>query len=59
MATFQKHLIGRQANAKLNASILMYRAEGCAVLCRAELRCAMPRLCSIALLIESSFASES
>eukprot|EP00959_Pyramimonas_sp_CCMP1952_P472586 9500285-Pyramimonas_sp.AAC.1 len=32
---------------------------GCAVLRRAELRCAMPRLSSIVLWIESSFASES
>eukprot|EP00959_Pyramimonas_sp_CCMP1952_P019531 412575-Pyramimonas_sp.AAC.1 len=30
----------------LNVSILVYRAEGCAVLRRAELRCAMPRLCT-------------
>eukprot|EP00959_Pyramimonas_sp_CCMP1952_P199887 4181141-Pyramimonas_sp.AAC.1 len=37
---------------------LMYRAEVCAVLHRAELRCAMPRRCSIASWVESSFASE-
>eukprot|EP00959_Pyramimonas_sp_CCMP1952_P060704 1267835-Pyramimonas_sp.AAC.1 len=29
--------------ATLSVSILMYRAEGCAVRRRAELRCAMPR----------------
>ncbi len=38
----------------LSVSILMYRAEGCAVLRRAELRCAMRRLCSIALWIDFS-----
>eukprot|EP00959_Pyramimonas_sp_CCMP1952_P000501 9572-Pyramimonas_sp.AAC.1 len=44
--------------AMLNVSDLMYRAEGCAMLRRAKLRCAMPRLCcSVALWIESSFAS--
>eukprot|EP00959_Pyramimonas_sp_CCMP1952_P421472 8829692-Pyramimonas_sp.AAC.1 len=45
--------------AMLNVSILMYLVEVCAVLRRAELLWAMPRLCSIALWIESSFASES
>ncbi len=53
MATFQRHLIGRRANVMLNVSILMYRAEGCAVLRRAELA-----MCSIALWIEPSFASK-
>eukprot|EP00959_Pyramimonas_sp_CCMP1952_P208403 4359442-Pyramimonas_sp.AAC.1 len=40
MATLQRHLIGRRANAMLSVSILnlMYRAERCAVLRRAELR---------------------
>eukprot|EP00959_Pyramimonas_sp_CCMP1952_P234838 4906677-Pyramimonas_sp.AAC.1 len=37
----------------------MHRAKGCDVLRRAELRCAMPRACSLPSLIESSFASES
>eukprot|EP00959_Pyramimonas_sp_CCMP1952_P097390 2035850-Pyramimonas_sp.AAC.1 len=54
MATLLRHLIGRRANTMLSVSILMYHAEGCAVLRRAELRCDMPRLCSIALWIESS-----
>eukprot|EP00959_Pyramimonas_sp_CCMP1952_P427174 8946563-Pyramimonas_sp.AAC.1 len=34
--------------AMLSVSVLMYRAEIGAVLRRAEPRCAMPRLCSIA-----------
>eukprot|EP00959_Pyramimonas_sp_CCMP1952_P228900 4786113-Pyramimonas_sp.AAC.1 len=59
MATFQRLLIDRRATAMLNVSILLHRAESCAVLRRADLRCAMPRLCSIVLWIESSFASES
>eukprot|EP00959_Pyramimonas_sp_CCMP1952_P071134 1485229-Pyramimonas_sp.AAC.1 len=59
MTTFQRHLIGRRANAMLDVSIWMCRAEGGAVQRRPELRCAMPRMCSIALWIEFSFASES
>eukprot|EP00959_Pyramimonas_sp_CCMP1952_P206956 4328980-Pyramimonas_sp.AAC.1 len=58
MATFQRHLIGRRAIAMLIVSALMCRAEGCAVLRRVQLRCAMRRLCLIALWLESSFASE-
>eukprot|EP00959_Pyramimonas_sp_CCMP1952_P169882 3549137-Pyramimonas_sp.AAC.1 len=59
METLQKHLIGRRANVMLSVPIVMYCAESCAVLCRAELQCGMPRLCSTALWIESSFAFES
>eukprot|EP00959_Pyramimonas_sp_CCMP1952_P467927 9492404-Pyramimonas_sp.AAC.1 len=47
---WRRFKVGR-ATEILTVSILMYRTEGCAVLRRADLRCAMPRLCSMALRI--------
>eukprot|EP00959_Pyramimonas_sp_CCMP1952_P139547 2920427-Pyramimonas_sp.AAC.1 len=59
MAALSRHMLGRRAPAMLIAATLVCRAQGCAVLCRAELRRAMPRLCSVALWIGSSLAFES